>query len=51
VSEEIREIARSYWLGVPGYLAAAAGAFLDAHVTVEICLALLVVWVVVSRSA
>ena len=52
VSEEkIREISRSYRLGVPGYLAAAAGAFIDVHVTVGICLALLVIWVLVSRNA
>jgi hypothetical protein len=51
VSEErIREISRSYRLGVPGYLAAAAGAFVSVHITVGICLALLVVWVIVSRN-
>ncbi len=51
VSEErIREISRSYWLGVPGYLAATAGAFVSPHVTVAICLTLLMVWILVARS-
>ncbi len=46
----IQEIDRRYWLGVPGYLAAMIGAFVSVYVTVGICVALLVVWVAVSRS-
>ena len=50
VSEErIAEISRSYRLGVPGYVAAAAAAFVSVHLTVGICVALLVLWVVTSR--
>lgn len=49
VSEDrIADITRSYRLGVPGYLAAAAGAFVSVHVTLAICVALLVVWITVS---
>ena len=46
--ERIQEIDRRYWLGVPGYLAATAGAFVNVYLTVGICLALLVVWVAVA---
>jgi uncharacterized membrane protein len=46
--ERIREMDRSYWLGVPGYLAATAGAFVSPYVTVAICVALLVVWIAVA---
>jgi len=48
--EQIEEITRRYWLGVPGYVAAALGALISVHVTVTICVALLVVWVGVSRK-
>ncbi len=48
--QKIREISHSYWLGIPGYGAAMAGAFVSPHVTVAICVALLIVWVVVARS-
>ena len=48
--EEIQEISRKYWLGIPGYLAAAAAAFVNPSLTVAICIALLVVWVAVSRQ-
>ncbi len=44
----VQEISRRYWLGVPGYLAATAGAFVSVHLTIAICVALLVVWVAVS---
>jgi uncharacterized membrane protein len=51
VSEErLAQIGRSYRLGVPGYLAATAGAFFSVHVTVVICVALLVLWISVSRN-
>jgi uncharacterized membrane protein len=51
VSEDaIREISRRYWIGVPGYVAAALGAFVSVFLTVGICVALLVVWVAVSRK-
>jgi uncharacterized membrane protein len=46
--ERIQEIDRRYWLGVPGYLAATAGAFVSVDLTVGICLALLVVWIAVA---
>jgi uncharacterized membrane protein len=46
--ERIRQIQSRYWLGVPGYLAAAAGAFVSVHVTVGICIALLAVWIGVA---
>jgi uncharacterized membrane protein len=46
--ERIQEIDRRYWLGVPGYLAATAGAFVSVYLTVGICLALLVVWIAVA---
>ena len=47
--ERIQEMHRRYWLGVPGYLAATAGAFVSEYLTVGICLALLIVWIAVSR--
>ena len=51
VSEEaIDEINRRYWLGVPGYVAALVGAFVSPFLTVGICVALLIVWVGVSRK-
>jgi len=46
--ERIQEIHRRYWLGVPGYLAATAAAFVSVYLTVGICLALLVVWIAVA---
>lgn len=49
VSEEtLAEISRRYWIGVPGYLAAALGALVSPVLTVGICVALLVVWIAVS---
>ncbi len=47
--ERVQEIERRYWLGVPGYLAATVGAFVSVYLTVGICVALLLVWVAVSR--
>jgi uncharacterized membrane protein len=49
--ESIQEISRRYWWGVPGYSAAALGALLSPSLTVAICIALLVVWIGVSRKA
>jgi uncharacterized membrane protein len=46
--EKIQGISRSYWVGIPGYLAAAAAAFIDIHITVGICIGLLAVWILVS---
>ena len=46
--EKIQGISRSYWVGIPGYLVAAASAFIDIHITIGICVALLVVWIFVS---
>ncbi|HKD18197.1 MAG TPA: TMEM175 family protein [Thermoanaerobaculia bacterium] len=46
--KRIQEIHRRYWLGVPGYLAATAAAFVSVYLTVGICLALLVVWIAVA---
>ena len=46
--ERIQEIHRRYWLGVPGYLAATAAAFVSVYLTVAICLALLAVWIAVA---
>ena len=48
--ERVQEIHRRYWLGVPGYLAATIGAFVSVYLTVAICVALLVVWIAVSRN-
>ena len=51
VSEErIAEITASYRLGIPGYLAAMAGAFISVHVTVGICVALLIGWIAVTKK-
>jgi uncharacterized membrane protein len=51
VSEEaIREISGRYWLGTPGYVAATLAAFVSVYLTVGICVALLLVWVAVSRK-
>ena len=49
--ERVQEISRRYWWGVPGYLAATIAAFVSVYLTVAICIALLVVWIAVSRSA
>ena len=46
--KRIQEMHRRYWLGVPGYLAATAAAFVSVYLTVGICLALLVVWIAVA---
>jgi len=46
----IDEINRRYWMGVPGYVAAALTAFVSPYLTVGICVALLIVWVGVSRT-
>jgi len=46
--KRIQEIHRRYWLGVPGYLAATAAAFVSVYLTVGICLALLVVWIAIA---
>jgi uncharacterized membrane protein len=46
--ERLQEMHRRYWLGVPGYLAATAAAFVSVYLTVGICIALLVVWIVVA---
>ena len=48
--EAIAEISRRYWIGVPGYLAAALGALVSPVLTVGICVALLLVWIAVSRK-
>jgi uncharacterized membrane protein len=48
--ERVQEIDRRYWLGVPGYAAATLAAFVSVYLTVAICLALLVVWIAVSRN-
>ena len=49
VSEQaIAQISRRYWIGIPGYLAAALGAFVSPVLTVGICVALLVVWIAVA---
>jgi uncharacterized membrane protein len=48
--DAIREISGRYWLGVPGYLAATLAALVSVYLTVGICVALLVVWVAVSRK-
>ncbi|MGE5413565.1 MAG: TMEM175 family protein [Syntrophomonadaceae bacterium] len=47
--ERVQEIERRYWLGVPGYLAATAAAFVSVYLTVGICVALLLLWIAVSR--
>ena len=49
--ERVQEISRKYWMGVPGYLAATIAAFVSEYLTVAICLALLLVWIAVSRRA
>ncbi|HYX19511.1 MAG TPA: TMEM175 family protein [Thermoanaerobaculia bacterium] len=49
--ERVQEISRRYWVGVPGYAAATIAAFVSVYLTVAICVALLVVWIAVSRSA
>jgi uncharacterized membrane protein len=46
--ERVQRMHRRYWLGVPGYLAATAGAWVSPYVTVAICIALLLVWIAVS---
>ncbi len=51
VSEErIEEITRSYRFGIPGYLAAMAAAFVSIRITVGICVALLILWIAVTRK-
>jgi uncharacterized membrane protein len=46
--ERLQQMHRFYWLGVPGYLAATAGAFVSPFLTVAVCIALLIVWIAVS---
>lgn len=46
----IRRITRSYLPGVPAYLAAVAAAFIDVKLTVGICMALALFWMVAGRS-
>ena len=46
----IQEISGSYWKGTPGYTLAALGAFLSPYVTVAICIALLLLWIGVSKK-
>jgi TMEM175 potassium channel family protein len=48
--EKLQEFSRWYWLGIPGYLAATAGAWVSPYLTVAICIGLLVVWVAASRQ-
>jgi uncharacterized membrane protein len=49
--ERVQEISRKYWWGVPGYAAATLAAFVSVYLTVAICVALLLVWIAVSRRA
>jgi uncharacterized membrane protein len=46
--EKIAEMTRSYRLGVPGYLVAVAGAFINIYFSIGVCVALLCVWILVS---
>lgn len=47
--ESIAGFTRGYRVGVPGYLAATAAAFVNVYLSVGICAALAVFWIVVSR--
>lgn len=47
--ESIAAFTRGYRVGVPGYLAATSAAFVNVYVSVGICAALAVLWIVVSR--